>query len=378
MEKEKGEKFFLTEEKNLHLKLLVATKRFRKIPLNTSIVSIFETIQISLNPTQELQVLFRDNHNELNQPIASSLVLNLDSQKNPPEFHSKLNLGSNQIGLTVKNRKLPPFGLNISYDMNYIPVDDILQLSDLAIVFDKNEWLRANGKISKTITDEREFDLQIYKSKIELLPVASIYKQIPGLPNFDFRGNLELAPISVNGKMNSLLTKADIKVRDLLFKQNNTSHNVPFLNLNAEANLDLVTKEEPTKENPVPLLRTANLKTDLSYNTLMADLSAEIDNGKKIELLLNLKSLYLKNFVSGLGGRLIGKAAVNGKTFSDLSASVNASINSFDYLIKGSKSGINNIDLSLLAGISLGEKFSFQSASIKNISSVRFRKMATN
>ena len=79
MEKEKGEKFFLTEEKNLHLKLLVATKRFRKIPLNTSIVSIFETIQISLNPTQELQVLFRDNHNELNQPIASSLVLNLDS-----------------------------------------------------------------------------------------------------------------------------------------------------------------------------------------------------------------------------------------------------------------------------------------------------------
>ena len=368
MEKEKGEKFFLTEEKNLHLKLLVATKRFRKIPLNTSIVSIFETIQISLNPTQELQVLFRDNHNELNQPIASSLVLNLDSQKNPPEFHSKLNLGSNQIGLTVKNRKLPPFGLNISYDMNYIPVDDILQLSDLAIVFDKNEWLRANGKISKTITDEREFDLQIYKSKIELLPVASIYKQIPGLPNFDFRGNLELAPISVNGKMNSLLTKADIKVRDLLFKQNNTSHNVPFLNLNAEANLDLVTKEEPTKENPVPLLRTANLKTDLSYNTLMADLSAEIDNGKKIELLLNLKSLYLKNFVSGLGGRLIGKAAVNGKTFSDLSASVNASINSFDYLIKGSKSGLNNIDLSLLAGISLGEKFSFQSASIKNIS----------
>jgi hypothetical protein len=368
MEKEKGEKYFLTEEKNLDLKLLVATKRFRKIPLNASIVSIFETIQLSVNPTRELQVLFHDNHNKINQGIAITLILNLDSEANPPEFHSKLNLGSEQIQLTVKNRSLPPFGLNISYDLNYLPIEDTLELSDLAVKFDKTEWLQAKGKISKAITEDREFNLEIFKSRIELLPVASIYRQIPGLPNLDFRGNLELAPITVTGKMNSLVTNADLKVKDFFLKQNASSHNIPFLNLKATANLDLLTKQEPTKENPVPLLKSASLKTDLSYNTLLADLSAEIDNGKKIQALLNLKSLYLKNFVNGIGGRLSGKASLEGNTFSDLNASVNASINGFDYSVKGSKSGLNNVDLSLLATLALGDKLSFQSANLKNIS----------
>ncbi len=368
MEKEKGQKYFLTEEKNLDIKLLIATKRFRKIPLNASIVSIFETIQISINPTRDLQVLFQDNHNQINQPIATSLVLNLDSEANPPEFHSKLNLGSEQIQLLVKNRKLPPFGLNVSYDLNYLPIEDTLELSDLAVKFDKTEWLRANGKITKAITEDRDFDLKIFKSRIELLPVASVYKQIPGLPNLDFRGNLELAPITVTGKMNSLITNVDLKVKDFFLKQNTSSHNIPFLTLKTAANIDLLTKEEPTKENPIPLLKTTSLKTELSYNTLLADLSAEVDNGKKVHVILNLKSLYLKNFVSTLGGRLSGKVMVDGNTFSDLNADIKASINGLDYSIKGSKSGFNNIDLSLLAGISLGEKFSFQSGNIKNLS----------
>jgi hypothetical protein len=367
MEKEKGEKYFLTEEKNLDLKLLISTKRFRKIPLDASIVSIFETIQISINPTQDLKVLYQDNFNLLDQPVATSLILNLDSQANPPEFHSKLNLGSNDFQLTVKNRKLAPFGFYLSYDLNYLPLEDILELTDLSIKFNKSEWLKAKGKITKAIQSEREFDLQIFNSKIELSPVATIYKQIPGLPNLDFRGNLELSPISVTGNMGSLIAKADIKAKDIFLKHNTTTHSIPFLNLNASAHLDLVTKQETTKENPIPILKTAKLKTDLSYNTLLADLSAEIDNGKKIEILLNLNSLYLKIFVNSIGGRLSGKAAVNGSNFSDLNTNINANIKGLDYLIKGSKSGINNVDLSLLANIALGEHFSFQAANIKNL-----------
>lgn len=367
MEKEKGEKYFLSEEKNLDIKLLIATKRFRKIPLNSSIVSIFETIQISVNPTHDLKVLYKDNFNQLDQPVATSLILNLDSEKNPPEFHSKLNLGSNDFQLTVKNRKLAPFAFYLSYDLNYLPLEDILELTDLSIIFNKSEWLRAKGKITKAIQNEREFDLQIFNSKIELSPVATIYKQIPGLPNLDFRGNLELSPISVTGNMSSLQAKADIKAKDVFLKQNSTIHNLPFLNLTAFTNLDLVSKQEPTKENPIPILKSAKLKTDLSYNTLLADLSAEIDNGRHIEVILNLNSLYLRNFVNSIGGRLNGKAILTGSDFSDLNTNINANIRGLDYLVKGSKSGSNNIDLSLAGNISLGEHFAFQAANIKNL-----------
>lgn len=367
VEKEKGESFFLTEEKNLDLKIQVNTKRFRKIPLNTSIVSIFETIHVALNPTSELQVLFEDNSTKISQGFSTSLLLDLDSTANPPLFNSRLNLGSNQIQIYERNKPLPSFGLNAFYELNYIPTDDTLDLKELTIQFDKSEWLRANGKITKAITDEREFDLQITNSDIELAPVTTIYKQISTRTNMDFRGNIKLAPISIKGKMDSLITKVDIKAKNFLFKKNTSTHSIPFLNLIGEANLDLLTKEESTKENPIPLLKFLSLKTDLSYNSLLAEINAEVDAGKKIDLFLNLKSLYLRNFISGIGGHITGKATVNGKSFSNLNVGINALCNSLDYSVQGSKSGLNNIDLSVLGDISLGEGFSFQSSNVKNL-----------
>lgn len=368
MEKEQGEHFFTTEEKDLDLKILIATKRFRKIPLDVSIVNLFETIEIVLNPKRDLQVLFRDNHNEINQPISSSLGIILDSEKNPPEFHSNLKLGSDQVGLTVKNRKLPSFALQASYELDYLPKEDSLVLDNLSIQFDKAEWIRAKGKILKALTEEREFAIQIYESKIDLLPVASIYKQIPGLPDFDFKGKLELAPIEVKGKMNSLDVTADIKAREFLLKQKNKSHSVPFLNLNAAANLDLATKKEPTKENPVPFLNSAKLKADLSYNTMLADIKAEIENEKKISILLNLKNLILGNFTKAVTGNLSGTVSVDGNSFSSLNAKLDSRLRTMEYFVGSSKSGINHIDLLLAGKVSLGEKFSFQSLDVNNLS----------
>jgi len=365
--KEKGENYFLTEEKNLDLKIQIATKRFRKLPLNTSILSIFETISISLNPTRDLQVLFEDNSSKINQGISSTIVFDLDSKSTPPKFHSKLKLGSENIQLIVKNKKLTSFGLNLLYELNYIPTTDILELNDLTIRFDKWEWLRAKGKIEKVISDEREFDLEVFNSNIELSPVTSIYKQIPGFPNLDLKGNIQLHPITVKGKMSSLAIQAGLKVKDLIFKQNQSTHNIPFLNLKMETLLDLHTEKKPTETNPIPLLKTAFLKTDLSYNTLLADLSAEIENEKKIQIQLNLKSLFLKNFVKTLSGKLSGVAIIDGNNLSNLNTKIDTSINSLEYYVSGSKSGLTNVNLSVLGLISLGENFSFQSANIKNL-----------
>lgn len=367
MESEKGEKYFLTEEKNLDLKIQINTKRFRKLPLNSSIVSIFETIHISLNPTSELLVLFEDNFNKINQGIFTSLILDLDSNLNPPIFHSNLNLGSNKIQVYSKNKPLPPFGLNAFYELNYIPTEDILELKDFTIQFDKYEWLKANGKITKTLESDRDFDIQIINSNINLLPVASIYKQIPGLPALDFKGNIQLAPISVKGKMDSLTIKADIKAKDFLFKNNKSSHSIPFLNLNGETTLNLTTKQESRKENLVPILKSADLKTDLSYNSLLAEISAKIENEKQIDIYLKLKNLYLKNFISGIGGNLSGKLSIQGNSFSTLNVGINAFVSSLDYSYQGSKSGLNNIELSALGDVSLGESFSFQFTNIKNL-----------
>jgi len=367
MEKEKGDNFFLTEEKDIDLKILIATKRFRKIPLDASIVNIFETIDISLNPKRDLQIFYQDNHNQIKQGLSTSLAIYLDSNQNPTAFHSNLKFGSKQIELTVKNRKLPSFAFEASYDLNYLPIDDSLVLENLNIHFDQDDWIRAKGKINKVMTQEREFAIDLYESKLDLSPVNSIYRQIPGLPDLDFKGKLELAPINVNGTMNSLTIKADIKGKDLLLKQKSKSHSIPYLNLNALANLDLSTKKEPTKENPIPILNSVELKTDLSYNTMLANLKAQLENEKNISAQLNLKNLFLRNFTNAVSGNLSGNINIEGTNFSNLNTKLDSQVRSLEYSVSGSKSGINHVDLSLLGKVALGEKFSFQSLEVNNL-----------
>jgi len=349
---------------NLHFEL--DTNRFIQIPYNLDALDLIDQIHLELNPKAALLSWYKDSKIQFESPLDMSLVLH-SSKTDPFNLESKLKLGGDNLIIQRSNRLPLVVKMMLAYDLKYLPEEDRILLKDLSCVFQNDTWFHISGELNKISSKQRSMNLSLIDSDIYLEPLSRVLEELP-IPSIKLGGRIQLSPLIAKGSLEDLELEWKLKARDMYFQMNGRQHKSQFLDLATRANLDLVTKEKPTTERPLPLLKSIYidiLKAD--YNGIQADVSGSLGSNIPIDLHLNLDKLELGLFVSNLSGLLKADLKVRGQNFANINADLNAALSFFRFTLDRSRSGNSFSKISAKAELQFNEPFQLSKIAIQGL-----------
>lgn len=360
------EKNFSGKLQGLNLAIDLKTYRFNEIPLNMDILSIIRKFQIKLNPEQNIKIEFTDSSKNLKSPFRFTWLLVQELEKEPIEFFSKLDLGAEQIPITLNNKLIAPFDMGIAYDLFYSPKNDSLLLNDFKVIFEKDVWLQIMGKVQNALQNSRYINFEVIRSFVDLGAISRVIKNVPGVPPIGLNGMIELSPLSVKGTMDNVEAKGDLKFKRIRISLNNQNHYFQSIQLIFKALFNFTTNNKPTVENPLPWLTSLEIsKFDAYYNNIFLKLYGFVKPTEKIDLNLKVQNIVVNQFVKTLFGYAWLDLNVQGENFALLKAKAKLNVLNFIYYLGKSKSGVSNILVTLNSNISFPEKFKPDSITIQ-------------
>lgn len=261
---------------------------FNQVDPSLLAVKILKTLNLELNPQEEIDVRFNSKLGEVKPPLTLTWKLMLD-RNNPadPKFNSYLKFGTYKMPVRFKESHLAPLNFMISYNLYYNPLQDKLSLDSLAIRFKDKYWINMTGEVSD-VTRNQNLDLYMKESNIVLDDLYPYYVAVLKDYKTKFSGSVSLYPLTVKGTLNKLDVLGELNVNSLNYRNNGMSAAVPSLKLSY--NVEKTTKDilakgaltirdirfkNPTTSAAVPLLV-------LDYDVKMLGKNAKILAGLNI------------------------------------------------------------------------------------------------
>ena len=279
IEAEKGEKYFYGFLDNFSFYFLLNTKRFSTLPYSVKAISIIEELTIQLNPTNPIQITARDNTASIQTDLNLSLLLQNDNSGKVPVLNSSLNIGSEHIPIKMKKGNVSPFHFEVSYDLLYKPEEDKVDLKHFLIEFAQNKLLEAKGELVDVTKENPEVHFEVTESKIDLDDIERVTDSIPIIPVMNLHGIFSLKPLSINGKLNELKVDSGIHGKNIVVEILGAIHNLPVLDFDLDAILDLQTTEVSSDNNILPILKKLNIQNlEGQYNGIVMKIKGEAIN----------------------------------------------------------------------------------------------------
>ncbi|MCX7678433.1 MAG: AsmA family protein [Spirochaetes bacterium] len=283
---------------------------FKKIPLSSMAVSIFERMKIELNPKEELNLHFVSETAEVSPPLILFWKLVYKKPHTPeeaPHFESSLKLGTYRTPVRFKRAHLAPLSFLVSYDMLYNPANDLLNLNHFTISFSGKKLISLSGEVREVTTRQR-FNIRMLESNISLTDLYPYYRSITGDTAMRFAGSVSLYPFIVKGDPKNIDVDGQLRIGNLYFRNPAIEARVPAMMLGYSVRM---------RGNDVALL--SDLK--IPHFDYVLNRGKSGDNGLLLSLnaQYNLKNQYLllndisMRFYSPASGRDALKLGLNGK-----------------------------------------------------------------
>jgi hypothetical protein len=366
-ESEKGpnyKKFFLND---FSVFLYLKTYRKNRYPMNLEILNALQNFEFKLNPKNKISIDSADNLAKLNTELRLFLEIYLNREKYPV-FNSRMDFGSESIPIRLKKGNIQPFNLELGYDLKYSPLEDYLDLKDFHFHFSKNKFIQAKGFIKKLLENDPEVDFEITDSFINLDYIERITDTVPIIPPMNMSGFLELKPIKAKGSFSNLEILANVLAKKIEIDVAGKHHSIPIFNLDTFTSLNLLSKNEPTETNPIPILKFTELKNlELIYNGISLNGKGIIDPDKNINLKLKLQNLVLDKFSKEVQGNAKLDIIALGNQLSNFNLDINAYINQFRYKLGRAISGFNFIGFNFRTNIDLKKNLSLEEIKTKKV-----------
>ena len=348
IEAEKGEKYFYAFLDNFSFYFLLNTKRFSTLPYSTKAISIIDELNIQLNPTDDIQISMKDNIASLQSDLKLSLLLNNNNSGDVPMLSSSLNIGSEHIPIKMKTGNIQPFNFKIGYDLNYTPDTDKVELKDLIISFAGEKFLEGKGEVLDALKENPEVHFEVTESKIDLDRVERITDTVPIIPPMNLSGFFSLKPFTVNGKLDNLKVDSGIQGKNIIVELFGAIHNMPIIDLDVVAYLNLLTKEVSSHNNLLPILTKLEIHNlEGQYNGIVLKIKGEVSPQENVDVNLDLDKVVIEKFVPDVMGRAHLFIKVTGKKLALLNVDLKAGLRGLRYKLGRGLSGINEIELKL-------------------------------
>ncbi|EPG76239.1 hypothetical protein LEP1GSC058_1227 [Leptospira fainei serovar Hurstbridge str. BUT 6] len=337
-----GSKSYSAGLQGLEFGVELDTKRFTKIPLDLTALQLIDDFQFRLNPEKQIRIRFEDSSRSLDHPFRFTWIW--ERGNSLEAFRSKLDIGSEQIPLRLRNRLVAPFGFSFKYDLEYSPDLKELILGNLQFKVNEDSWLEGSGKISGVGEESQLVNVALQKSKIRLAPVSDFLQSL-GFTGILMQGEASLAPVLLEGTTKDLRVIGEIKANGLDLRLAGKTYRIPELYLDWDARFYPSTTQAATGSNPLPWIGALDIKKlKILYNeaTLFGTLFYSGDpkiRERALSLDLKLDRLSLAPYSQGLAGLLSADLGVRAADFSSLDLNLKMKATGFRFAFGRGNSG---------------------------------------
>lgn len=352
---------------SLSLDFILDSNRFRSIPLDLTAIQLIDRLHLDLNPNGAIPFWFKDKSLDLESPLDLSLHIHKENDGEDLELVSNLKFGGNSI--PIRRRAMPPLlvDLFLGYNLNFFPEKDEILLKDFKLDFQGDRWLELSGRVGKPMSKDRDLDLLLSGSRIDFTPVSNLLKELP-IDNISLGGILELSPLHVTGSFHDIQFNWKVKGKNIFYAEGRKKYGSRFLDLDINASLDLETDNQPTAEDPIPILKSLTIRTfRAEYNGLVANLEGVVNPTTKVDLVLRLERVNLSEFVSSLGGYLDASLKITGDSLASLSASLDGRLTQFRFYLDRSRSGFSKNMLNAKISVKFTKPFGLSEINVQNL-----------
>jgi hypothetical protein len=347
---------------------LLDTHRFQKVPLNLSSLTIIKTLKISINENNQIHIKYIDKLAKLNSDLNFNFLLEWLEKDNKKHFISKAYIGEKKIPLSIEGKNIDQLGIEFLYDIFYFLEEDSVEIKQISLVFSGTEWLDIRGKLKDITKEKPNIDIKVKESLINLSSLGNIVSSLPGLGPISLNGQISLAGIDLKGDIDLLYVTKKINANNLSIGFQNNKHEIPILNIDIDSVWNLSDKAISSENDILPILEKFSIhKFLLKYNGIIVDLSGEIIPKSKVDCILNIDNVVLKNFSKSIEGNVKLNSHIHGTKLSYLNLDTKLDLGDFRYFLGKSLSGKNNISLKFTKVLDFGSGFKIEDIQIDNL-----------
>ena len=212
----------------------------KEIPMSVMAATLFEVLDIKVNPAERLNLSFYSEDVEVSPPLLLmwQLVYNNGAANTTPNFNSSLKVGTSSTPVRLQRTHLAPLNFLVSYNLDYNPVEDKLNLDHFRVTFRGDRWIDLGGTVDK-VTTNPFIDIRMYKSVIDLRALYPYYVSLTKDRNMHFGGEISLYPLTVLGSLSQLDIDGAVTMKNIQLRliKEGMDVNLPSFNLGYNAKL---------------------------------------------------------------------------------------------------------------------------------------------
>ncbi|MCC5815530.1 MAG: hypothetical protein JJT78_12300 [Leptospira sp.] len=365
---EEGDSKIQAKITNFDFKFLLDTHRFRSIPLNPQALEIIDELTIHLNPNKPIGLFFKDGNAQVDTKIDFKLTIDHIKNKKSKILTTHIDIGSNEIPLTWKDRKIKDISFRVLSDLNINFQEDEINWERFRILFQNREWIDLNSHISAVTTNNPVIDLKFKETEINLKEISSVSRSFPFLKKYSFDGSLFIRNFKSTGNLNDLKTDIFLEAKNVTFILPQGKHSIPVFQLDINTNLDLKTDKKPGNENVLPILKEVKVnKIYAIYNGIKLNLTSHIIPDSKMDLNLDISNIRLQNFTKEAQGITGLKIQAKGNSLSNFGVNLDLWINQLRYSLGKNLSAKQSLKLEINKNINLDSDLQLKLIRIPNI-----------
>ncbi len=193
------------------------------IPLNIKAFTLFDTMDITINPQKTLQLSFISKDVKAGPPLLFSF--HIAYHPDQKQLSSSFICGTYTTPLRFVQKHVAPLNAKIEYDIIYNPSTDILRCNTFVITFNQSTWVSFAGSILH-VNKNPTISFAMLDSNIRLHELYTYTSKLIG-PSPYLNGTVSLFPLVITGTGSNFTIKGTISGQNVAVATGGFSITVP-------------------------------------------------------------------------------------------------------------------------------------------------------
>ncbi|MGB4267959.1 MAG: AsmA family protein [Spirochaetota bacterium] len=199
----------------------------RRIPLNILALTLFDKLNITVNPEETLSLSFISRDIAAGPPLL--FTFNLLYNPEGKQLFSNFKCGTYNTPVRFAQKHVAPLNVRIEYDIAYNPSHDAIHCKILRVVFGKSAWISFTGTIEQ-VNSVPEIQFAMLDSNIRLNEIYQYTNVLLGPKPF-FNGSISIFPLIIQGNIHALTVKGAIRGQKVAFATDGFSVTIPSIEI---------------------------------------------------------------------------------------------------------------------------------------------------
>jgi hypothetical protein len=199
----------------------------RRIPLNILALTLFDTLNITVNPEETLSFSFVSRDISAGPPLL--FTYNLVYNPERKQLFSSFKCGTYNTPVRFSRKHVAPLNVRIEYDIAYNASNDAIYCKILRVVFGTSVWISFAGTIEH-VNSEPEIQFAMLDSNIRLNEMYQYTNVLLG-PKPYFNGSISIFPLTIQGNIHALTVKGAIRGQKVAFATDGLSVTIPSIEI---------------------------------------------------------------------------------------------------------------------------------------------------